>query len=130
MFNKRQSLLYDVRILWRHDFVWICFIYILIHLTFYSWYFQLLSGYFSFLLVLYYFVTVAIDPNVYISNLLNDTCDSVPISSAVDLDHIRIPGVLQRFSLTYLVIALMELVCARKKDSHQVTISREKLVKL
>ncbi|OWF52223.1 heparan-alpha-glucosaminide N-acetyltransferase-like [Mizuhopecten yessoensis] len=37
----------------------------------------------------------------------------------VDLESIRIPGVLQRFSLTYLVIALMELVFTRKADSHQ-----------
>ncbi|XP_033762307.1 heparan-alpha-glucosaminide N-acetyltransferase-like isoform X2 [Pecten maximus] len=37
----------------------------------------------------------------------------------VDLNNIRIPGVLQRFSLTYLVIALMELAFTRKRDSHQ-----------
>lgn len=37
----------------------------------------------------------------------------------VDLHFIRIPGVLQRFSLTYLVVGLMELACARKTDSHQ-----------
>ncbi|XP_060079282.1 heparan-alpha-glucosaminide N-acetyltransferase-like [Ylistrum balloti] len=37
----------------------------------------------------------------------------------VNLNNIRIPGVLQRFSLTYLVIALMELLCTRTEDSHQ-----------
>ncbi|XP_063419703.1 heparan-alpha-glucosaminide N-acetyltransferase-like [Mytilus trossulus] len=31
----------------------------------------------------------------------------------VDLEHIRIPGVLQRFSLTYLVLAIIELIFIR-----------------
>lgn len=37
----------------------------------------------------------------------------------VNLRNLRIPGVLQRFSLTYFMIALMELFAARKEDSHQ-----------
>ena len=46
----------------------------------------------------------------------------VYLSTAVDLAELRIPGVLQRFALTYLVIALIHLIFYRKKDSHQVGI--------
>ncbi|XP_048247315.1 heparan-alpha-glucosaminide N-acetyltransferase-like [Haliotis rufescens] len=35
-----------------------------------------------------------------------------------DLTKLRVPGVLQRFGVTYLIIALTELVCHRKEDSH------------
>ncbi|ESO82197.1 hypothetical protein LOTGIDRAFT_135049, partial [Lottia gigantea] len=38
----------------------------------------------------------------------------------VDLETMRIPGVLQRFGLTYLFVALMEFTLGRRKDSHEV----------
>lgn len=44
----------------------------------------------------------------------------VTIVSAVDMEKLRIPGVLQRFSLTYLVIALVHFCFHRQEDSHQV----------
>nr|KAG5698776.1 hypothetical protein BaRGS_032195 [Batillaria attramentaria] len=37
----------------------------------------------------------------------------------VDLGELRIPGVLQRFALTYLVMALVHFIFYRKEDSHQ-----------
>lgn len=37
----------------------------------------------------------------------------------VELNSIRIPGVLQRFSLTYFFVALMETVFARAEDKHK-----------
>ena len=40
--------------------------------------------------------------------------------TAVDLETMRIPGVLQRLSLSYLLVALMETVFARREDKFQV----------
>ncbi|XP_050418946.1 heparan-alpha-glucosaminide N-acetyltransferase [Patella vulgata] len=37
----------------------------------------------------------------------------------VDLETMRIPGVLQRFGVTYLFLALMEFFLGRREDSHQ-----------
>ncbi|ESO84900.1 hypothetical protein LOTGIDRAFT_176092 [Lottia gigantea] len=37
----------------------------------------------------------------------------------VELETMRIPGVLQRFGLTYLFVALMEFTLGRRKDSHE-----------
>ncbi|XP_041367487.1 heparan-alpha-glucosaminide N-acetyltransferase-like [Gigantopelta aegis] len=39
----------------------------------------------------------------------------------VDLTQLRIMGVLQRFGVTYMILALVELVCGRKQDSHEDT---------
>lgn len=41
---------------------------------------------------------------------------------AVDLRTLRVPGVLQRLALTYLVLGIMEAALAKSHDPHQVNI--------
>lgn len=37
----------------------------------------------------------------------------------IDITNIRIPGVLQRFAITYLIVGVMHMLSARPADSHQ-----------
>lgn len=38
----------------------------------------------------------------------------------IDITNIRIPGVLQRFAVTYLIVGVMHMLSARPADPHQV----------
>ena len=53
---------------------------------------------------------------MFLSIILMNRC-SFP---AVDLEKLRIPGVLQRLSLSYFIIALMETVFAKREDKFKV----------